>query len=293
MLTSIFSYENLMEKIVYSFDVASNFIMSIYMPSINEMVLLLLSISTLLTVAGGVGLLPSRVSKHLNRNKLAETLSVLNSLGINPDKYERINVSRSISAFVKPNNIQGSLDELLKICTINEKVSVGKTEQVEVSKYIDVMSMSTNPEQAEQLARHLTSYWKFLLSTNQMTVASPQVDLIVTPKGGSPILGYEFAKIMDIPFALHVSDGKKFHTDDVGLYFNSVFDSNFKPQEGAIALIVDDSATGGRKVMKAIEALQKSNIKVTDCLVLFELTLKGVKGRLKETGVNLHSIVKR
>ena len=141
--------------------------------------------------------------------------------------------------------------------------------------------------------RHLTSFWRKLLSDNNGTVQNPKFDLVVTPKGGSPILGYEFAKILKVPFALHTSDHEKFASHNPKLYFQSVFDSFFIPNEGSIALVVDDSATGGRKVLEAISALRSCGITVTDCLVLFEPTIKGVRQKLIEQGVSLHSIVER
>ena len=73
------------------------------------------------------------------------------------------------------------------------------------------MAMFTDPKYAEQLARHLTSFWRKLLSDNNGTVRNPKFDLVVTPKGGSPILGYEFAKILKVPFALHTSGSRGVH----------------------------------------------------------------------------------
>ena len=59
-----------------------------------------------------------------------------------------------------------------------------------------------------------------------------------------------------------------------------------------MALIVDDSATGGRKILEAINDLRANNYIVTDCLLLFEPTIKNVSQMLNDHGVQVHSIVK-
>lgn len=257
----------------------------------NDLILAALGLSSVLSILAWTGFLPQSISKRINLRKSEETLMVLSKLGINPDKYAKGNIAKSIPNYIDSNNIQNTLSKILKECTIQQDVGVGRTEQVKTDKYIDVMSMSTNPADAVQLARCLSSFWRKLLNDNKAEIKNPEFTFIVNPKGGSPILGYEFAKIMQKPFALHISGNHKFTSADEKLKFKSCFDSKFEPKEGDIALIVDDSATGGRKVLEAISDLKSNGIVVTDCLVLFEPTVKNIREKLNSEGIQLHSIL--
>jgi len=259
----------------------------------DKVILTVLGVSSVVSVLAWTGFLPSRISKKISLNRAEETMVVLSKLGINPDKYSKGNVSKSIPDFIDANNLEKTLHDILKTCTIESPVGVGKTEQVRVESYIDVMSLSTDSKSAQQLARCLTSYWKQKLIENDGLIKNSVFDIVVTPKGGSPILGYEFSKIMETSFALHISGNHKFTSSDAALQFKSCFDSVAQPEEGSIALVVDDSATGGRKVLETIADLKAHGIVVTDCLVLFEPVVKGIRERLKTQGIQLHAIVEK
>ena len=116
----------------------------------DNIVLTTLSISTIFSVAAWTGFLPRRVTKYFSRNRAEETLLVLSSLGITPDKYAKGNLAKSVPSFVDSKEIEKSLNNLLAKCSIKEEVGVGKIEQVKVKNYVDVMAMSTDPKYAEQ-----------------------------------------------------------------------------------------------------------------------------------------------
>jgi orotate phosphoribosyltransferase len=120
-------------------------------------------------------------------------------------------------------------------------------------------------------------------------VKNPVIDFVVTPKGGSPILGYEFSKLMNKPFVLHEENAR---FDSVRDDMRKWFDCASVPPRGSRALIVDDSTTGGRMVLKVITDLKKYGYKVTECLVVFEPQNKDAAKKLSDQGVNLISIVK-
>lgn len=137
-------------------------------------------------------------------------------------------------------------------------------------------------------ARLLSTHWADLLENTQ-TIQSPMFDFVVTPKDGSPILGYEFSKLLNKPFVLHeMSDRFVSVEDDMRKRFNCAE----IPKKGACALIVDDSTTGGRMVLGIIEDLRKYGYRVTDCLVIFEPQNKDARKKLADQEVNLISIVK-
>lgn len=70
------------------------------------------------------------------------------------------------------------------------------------------------------------------------------------------------------------------------------FDCAVIPPKGSKALIVDDSTTGGRMVLKVIEDLRKYGYDVSECLVVFEPQNKDARKKLSDQEVNLISIVK-
>jgi len=248
--------------------------------SLSDAVLVVLGYSSVISVLAWTGLLPKKIGRRISENKADDTLVVLSRLGITPDKYLRPNISKSILGYVDASKIESSTEQLLAKCTLEGEFYVGHTESVKVDKFIDVMSVSANPESAAQMARVLTSFWKKILENNDSRISSPDINLVVTPKGGSPFLGYEFSKILGLPLALHYSGNKKFDTESREFIFKSKFDSQYEVKEGDVALIVDDSATGGRKVLQAIQDLRSCGLKVTECLVLFEPKVKGVRQRL-------------
>jgi hypothetical protein len=60
---------------------------------------------------------------------------------------------------------------------------------------------------------------------------------------------------------------------------------------GKTVLLVDDSTTGGSKMLDLAKALAAAGATVTDALVLFEPQGKGARERLRSSNIQLHSIV--
>lgn len=133
----------------------------------------------------------------------------------------------------------------------------------------------------------MTSYWADIVENSQ-DVKNPVIDFVVTPKGGSPILGYEFSKLMNRPLVLHEEEARfDCEKDDMRKWF----DCAVIPPKGSKALIVDDSTTGGRMVLKVIEDLRKYGYDVSECLVVFEPQNKDARKKLSDQEVNLISII--
>ena len=70
------------------------------------------------------------------------------------------------------------------------------------------------------------------------------------------------------------------------------FDCAEVPAKGSRALIVDDSTTGGRMVLSAVEDLRKYGYDVSECLVVFEPCQKDARKKLQQQGIQLLSICK-
>ena len=119
------------------------------------------------------------------------------------------------------------------------------------------------------------------------------IDFIVTPKTGSPLLGACFAGLLKKPFILHNPE-RKFESNPENP--KAWFDFSEPPLPGSRGLIVDDSSTGGGKAASLIEDLRRFGWEVSDFLVVFEPQLKAATGqnaaeRLRPLSVTLHSIV--
>ena len=79
---------------------------------------------------------------------------------------------------------------------------------------------SCNARTAKAYARILSSYWADKIESSR-DIIDPRIDFIVTPKGGSPILGYEFANLLGKPFVLH-EETERFNCkeNDMRKFFN-------------------------------------------------------------------------
>lgn len=260
--------------------------------SFDDAVLGVLSFVTLLSVLEWTGIMPAPISRWLHRNRLRETISILKECGIDIERHKKLNLSVSVGRVIQTNNLDKSLKKQLKKHVHKGHFSVGKTNSVVGKEFLDLMGATTDPSTARLFSQYLTSFWKRELESNG-DVETPDIDFVVTPKGGSPILGYEFASRLGIPFILHGSQAEKFICEDEEKSFYGFFDCAFKPKKGSVGLIVDDSATGGRKVIEAYDDLKRYGYIVTDCLVLFEPVVKNVRKRLSDEGIKLHAITKR
>lgn len=254
---------------------------------IGMIVLIILGIGTLIQILDMVGLLSSKWRNTLKLNRAQDTLEVLGTLGVNINQYKKRNSTIGIPVDYSNETVVENTKKRLEQMKIDKMVSVGKVRQTELNYYIDLIGHTCDSNTAEAYARLLSSYWVNTIENTEL-IRTPDIDFVVTPKGGSPILGYEFSKVLDKPFVLHeMSDRFKSKEDDMRRRFNCAD----IPPKGSKALIVDDSTTGGRMVLCAIEDLKRYGYVVTECLVVFEPQQKNARQKLSDQAVNLLSIV--
>lgn len=231
---------------------------------INRIILGLLAISTLIQVLNWIGFIPAKFKKVLKLHQAEDTLDVLKEFGIDIERYRRVNAIVDLPIDY-PQDIEKETQNKLKELQLEMKVSVGKLRSTEENYYIDLIGHSCEPKCAKLYARLLCTYWSKVVKEG--IVKNPSIDFIVTPKGGSPILGYEFSKLLKKPLLLHETEERFFcKKKDMRKKFNC----SEKPPKGSRALIVDDSTTGGRMVISAINDLKEYGYDVTECLVVFE-----------------------
>lgn len=255
---------------------------------LNSLVLIILGIGTLLQVLDMLGFLPKKVRNYLKLNHARDTLDVLKEYGIDPEFYKRHNISVGIPQDYPKDDLENAVRKTLDKIKIDIDVSVGKIRKTEVNYYIDLIGHSCNPRCATEYARILSTFWALKIESTR-DIIEPQIDFIVTPKGGSPILGYEFAKLLEKPFVLH-EESDRFTCKKADM--RKRFDCAEVPEPGSRALIVDDSTTGGRMVCETIRDLRKYGYKVSECLVVFEPQNKDAKKKLEQQNVKLLSICK-
>ncbi len=251
-----------------------------------------MSISTIIVVAEALGFLPYKIAAYFFKNRLLLTATVLREIGIDIDKYKRAVISVDTYAYENIADyglpaFQSRVKQELEEVKINEKVSVGKVSHIESDYYINLMGVTTDPNHAERFARFLSTFWKKVVAEAGV-VQNPDFDFIVTPKLGSPILAYEFSILVGKPLVLH-SEEKKFETNTN--MAESIFDFSDKLPLRGKALLLDDSTTGGRKIITAAKDLRELGFFADDCLVVFEPTIKNVRAILSEHDIRLHSIV--
>lgn len=255
---------------------------------ISQIVIVILGLSTIVGVIESVGAMPSYFSKKLAKNRLTITIEVLKEMGINFNEERRFRLLRKIPTFFyKKPDLNTTIENLIKKHIKKGVFSVGKTRQLPLEGFVDLMSGSCNPEDANLIARCLSTHWANSSQGNY------KFDFVATPKSGSPFIGYEFAKILDKKIVLHDCNEAKYHTKNPKYEQLSHIDSSFEIKSGMIALIVDDSTTGGRKVRELAKSLRALGCTVDHCLVAFAPQGKLAEEHLSSHQITLHSIVKR
>ena len=260
----------------------------------NSAILWVLALAGFVSVIGGLissfdssGLLPSRLAKWIARNRLEDTMKALDRLGVRvrwDDKPRSI--TESVLGQIKEPSYKKQLREMLEHDTYRGHVQVGEARHFSSEDFIDVIGASTNPIAAQQYAQ--------LLNTHRLAEGISNFDAIATPKTGSPILGYEFSKLTDKQMVLGKSPGTSAKITDprnvLGQHLALDFPKDLE-LKGKRVLLVDDSTTGGSKMVSLAKALRDAGALVTDALVLFEPKGKDARKSLSEHGITLHSVM--
>ena len=253
---------------------------------INFAILLALGLSTLIGILDFIGFLPRKLRNRFRLNRAEDTISVLEELGIDIEQYRRKNQVLQYPRTMTDSEIAAAAQDALDTYKIDAKVTVGQHRKTALPYYYDLIGASCSAQAAKYFAGILSTFWAASLEKADC-IKESHFDFIVTPKGGSPILGYEFAAMINKPFVLH-EEKERFKLDGD---MRSCFDCAVVPERGQTALIVDDSTTGGAMVCNAVSDLRRFGYKVHTCLVVFEPKSKDARGRLAQNNVQLVSIL--
>lgn len=267
----------------------------------NIIILAILTLGTIIYIADINGLLPNFMSQKIARKKLIGQKLILEEMGINFREENRSRIRLRITNFSSKKTIplNETVSDLISLYTYKSPKNfiigkrepifrVGKRQTVLLTQFIDLMSASTDPNKSVLMAQMLSSY---IHQHPSLTF-----DFIITPKNGTPILGYELAKLLQVPCVFHVDSQEKFtcneSQDEFFIYSKFDISSREILSKFSKGLIVDDSTTGGRKVKNLVSDLRSVRCEVSDCLVIFEPTAKEVRETLNQIGITLHSIEK-
>lgn len=256
--------------------------------SFNNVILWLLSLATLLFILDAIGLLPPWAAKWLAQNRLDATIRALKSLGVKvawdgdkpaaPGRF-----SRAIDSLLgEEPEYKGSLKAMLAQHTLETRVDVGQRRTFAAESFIDVIGSTTDPEVARHYAR--------ILYTHLHAEKLLDFDFVATPKDGAPLLGYEFAILASKPLVLGVCSKGKDSTGKSRSHLILDYPLHMS-LEARVGLLVDDSTTGGRKMVTLAKALRAEGGIVNRASVLFEPIGKGARKLLLENEIELNAIV--
>lgn len=259
---------------------------------VNYLILWVLAFATLFQILELVGFLPPRISNWVNRNRLQETMRLLKEFGVDVEASKRANRVAGLE-HATGNTLSSRAKNRLATTKIAHPVTVGTQNPVAGDHYFDLMGATAQLDTAGIYARDLSALWRNLAGPGG-PVAHGDIDFIVTPKTGSPLLGAQFAALLNKPLLLHNPEPKFASNPRDSRAF---FDFREVPAAGSRGLIVDDSSTGGGKAVKLIDDLRNCGWLVSDFIVVFEPQLKSDTGqnaaaRLAPKQVTLHSIIK-
>ncbi|MCR5857565.1 hypothetical protein [Mesorhizobium sp. J428] len=250
-------------------------------------ILVLLAVSTLISVLDILGFLPAWARNWIHKNRATDTIRTLQALGVDVPGLRRREVANHIPAFYSGSDIKSRSLSIAQEFYIKGKKLVGSVNAVNSPGFVDIMSASTDHRHAEMIAKLLAAFWREQVA-KPGEVVSLNVDFVVAPKSGSPTIAYEFSRLVKIPLVLH-NAGKKFESGKNESA--AVFDASFILKPGMVGLILDDSTTGGAKMLSLINDLHKHDLITTDALVFFEPQLKKPRITLEAKGIKLHSIL--
>lgn len=254
---------------------------------VMQLVTIALAISTLLGILDYVGFLPAGLKNWLKMNRSQDSLELLNRLGVDVDRLHRANQAVSFPKTLNEAELKQTVQqELENRCRIEHPVTVGHMRKTTLNYYYDLIGKTCDPDCARDFAGALSTFWATHCQ-NPEVIRHVDFDFVVTPKGGSPLLGYEFAKLLKKPFLLREQEERFRGYRDM----RSEFDCAEIPERGSTALIVDDSTTGGTLLCDTVAALRKYGYQVNTCLVVFEVRAKDARTRLQRENVQLVSIV--
>lgn len=221
-----------------------------------------------------------KIVQKRRQREIAETLA---TLGISGSMQESLRIAIRAAQFARYNDPKDRCMKFLRSCTTPGNYVVGAVDAKAFSYFVDVMSECLTTDRSDECAYIMTSYLK------AEKVSLTDMDFVVGIKGGSPTIAVSLAEKLGKPVALFRGKNQ-YKYNAAQKKATALFDG--KLLTGKIAVIVDDSTTGGRKAFDCIEALRAAGVIVKEFRVMFEPLGKNARQLLQEQQqVTLRAIV--
>jgi orotate phosphoribosyltransferase len=231
---------------------------------------------------------PGWLVRHFDRRREHEIERVLRHLGFGEDERlrqqhrqlrEKLERARRYSGTEVERRAEALVSNALK----QGSFSVGVGNVMTFPYFVDVMSASLDPMFVDECAAVLASYlWR------QGSDVRGSFTKVLGLKDGSPLLAWSLARRLNMPCALFRGRQEYRYNpslaDPVNLFDGAI-------DRGDRLLLVDDSTTGGRKVLDCLEAVRAIGAEVPVCLVLFLPVGKNPTALLRDQGVQLHTLI--
>lgn len=260
----------------------------------NNVLLWLLALAGLVSVVGFVvssidaaGLLPPWLARWIARNRFGETLKALERLNVRTRwDDERQSILNLLMSRLETPSYLGVLQTMLAKETYTGEIQIGEGRLFTSQGFIDVIGATTRQTAAQQYAQ--------ILNTFRLEKGIVDFDLVACPKSGSPILGYEFSRLTEKQLILGKPPGTSAKIKDpyniLGAHIELDFPRDVSLQ-GKRILLVDDSTTGGSKMLSLVKSLRAAGATVHLALVLFEPQGKDARKSLEKEEVRLFSVM--
>ena len=233
---------------------------------------------------------PKWLVRHYDKPREDEVRRVIDALGIDK-RLLRTSVQAALvterashSRYSDKDDITKRASRLIAQVRLRGEFKIGRRNKQPYPDYFDAFAGTMNKEWADEAVSIMVSYLRVDIPS------LPPFTKIVGIKHGTPVLAWLAADRLDLPCVLHrgkdASTAKPWgSTHEPTGHFDGKLTSD------DVVLLVDDSTTGGRLALDAVEQIRELGATVGHLLVLFTPVGKDAKKLLGENDVKLISVL--
>jgi orotate phosphoribosyltransferase len=233
---------------------------------------------------------PKWLVRRMEGRRAEEVKKVIQELGIDRQLLKdsvqaaRINQrAKSLNRYSRPTDVRTRAMRLLSTVRLQGEFRIGRRFPKAFPDYIDAFTGAMDRAWAEEAVSVMLSHLRIVTTGNL-----PPFSKIVGIKKGTPVLAWLAADRLRLPCVLHRGEDLK-KPWGTAEYPTGCFDGELV--EGDIVLLVDDSTTGGRLAMEAVEQIRQLGAVVEHFLVLFERVGKDARDLLQDQDITLHPVI--
>jgi orotate phosphoribosyltransferase len=233
---------------------------------------------------------PKWLVRRMDRRRAEEVKKVIQELGIDrqllKDSVQAAQINqraKSLNRYSRPTDVRTRAMRLLSAVRLQGEFRIGRRFPKAFPDYIDAFTGAMDRAWAEEAVSVMLSHLQIVTAGNL-----PPFSKIVGIKKGTPVLAWLAADRLRLPCVLHRGEDLK-KPWGTAEHPTGCFDGELV--KGDIVLLVDDSTTGGRLAMEAVEQIRQLGAIVEHFLVLFERVGKDARDLLQDQGIALHPVI--